>query len=33
VHFALPNGAAATLDVFDVAWRLVDSRDVSSVLE
>lgn len=28
VHFALPNGSAATLELFDVAGRLVDSRAV-----
>ena len=28
VHFALPNGAAAILELFDVAGRLVDSRAV-----
>jgi hypothetical protein len=28
VHFALPNGSNATLDLFDVVGRLVDSRAV-----
>jgi hypothetical protein len=28
VHFALPNNSAATFDLFDVAGRLVDSRQV-----